>query len=96
MDWRKVALAKYLVGNGADVNAVDSNQNSPIHKACSISRPIVEFLVEKGANIYKKCEYGNSPMHIAAERGSVSICSFLLEKNVQIEIKNNERIPFLK
>ena len=94
LDRSNIALAKYLVDKGSDVNAVDNDQNNALLKACEISKTIVEFLVEKGAMLNVKDEDGNSPMHIAAENGSSSICRFLHEKNVQINAKNNSNVYF--
>ena len=85
-------MAKYLVENGSNINAVDDNQNTALLKACEISKTIVEFLVEKGATLNVKDDDGNTPMHIAADYGSSSICSFLHEKNVPINAKNNSLV----
>ena len=91
----KVSLAKYLVDKVSDINATDKNQNNALLKACVISKSIFEFLFEKEAMLNVEDEDGNSPMHLAAEYGSLSICSFLREKNVQIiDVKNNENVYF--
>ena len=92
LDNNNVALAKYLVDNGADVNEFDKHENNALLKACCISKTIVEFLVEKGASLDVKDYSDYSPMCIAADIGSSSLCHFLHEKKAKMNKKNDNDI----
>jgi len=45
---------------------------------------LLDILNENGAHLHIKDGYGNSLLHIAAMKGNLSIMSFLLEKNMDI------------
>jgi ankyrin repeat protein len=58
--------AKMLVKLGADVNAVDSTGQTPLHGAAYIGADaVIQFLVEQGARIDVKDSYGMTPLSIA-------------------------------
>ena len=64
---RDLAMVKFLVGKGANVNAISEDTGAtPLHWA-SGNLPIVEFLVEKGADFRIADESGQTPLHFAAE-----------------------------
>ena len=77
----KYGIAKYLIKNGADVNAKRLNW-TPIHAAVERGNlEIVKFLIQNGANInaLAGCEH-STPLHIAAaKKGNSEIIKFLLE-----------------
>ena len=51
---------------GCDVNAVDNEDGHALHYAAYRGiNPIVQFLVEKGAKIDSKDQYGQTPLSIA-------------------------------
>lgn len=66
--------ASLLVELGANVNATPDEysvdyqliKHTPLHTACSLAMPeIVDFLIEKGANVLIKDTSGRTPMHTA-------------------------------
>jgi uncharacterized protein len=64
-----LAAARYLLGLGADVNAVDANGETAMHGAAYKSLPkMVQFLTDQGAEIdvwNRKDRYGWTPLLIA-------------------------------
>ena len=61
------AMARLLVGAGANVDARDGNGRTPAHWA--LTGPVIEALVALGANIDLRDERGNTPLHEAAQFG---------------------------
>ena len=62
---------------------------------CWISQiPIVQYLIEKGANIEAKGYQQKAPLHVACEKGHLPIVQYLIEKGANIEAK--EIINILK
>ena len=60
-----------------------------------LSLPIVQYLIEKGANIEAKDGYSkNTPLHLACENNHLEIVEYLIEKGANIETKDTvERTP---
>uniref|UniRef100_A0A0G4FQ48 Uncharacterized protein n=1 Tax=Chromera velia CCMP2878 TaxID=1169474 RepID=A0A0G4FQ48_9ALVE len=59
-------IAQVLVAAGADVNAVASDNTSPLHMASQYAAPdMVEFLLNNGANIHLVDVQGATALHLA-------------------------------
>ena len=67
---------KMLIKNGADVNALDEDKNTPLHTHCGREhkgiKEIVKALLKKGANVNAKNEYGDTPLHKICKTNSSS------------------------
>jgi len=84
-------IVKFLIENGADVNAVnDEFGETPIFNAVAKGHiDIVKYLIEKGARldiINKKAK--SSVLHQAVFWGDLSLVKLFVEKGVQLELKN--------
>ena len=85
----EVDRVKRLIKNGADVNAKDYNQWTPLHYAsCNGSITLVEMLLEKGADINSKKNDQRIPLHLAALKGNVELVILLLEKGADVHSKD--------
>lgn len=62
----RMEIAKFLLDAGAEVNAKDANDLSPLHWAQTPE--IVDFLVSKGAEPNAKTSAGLTPLDVIAER----------------------------
>lgn len=76
-------LAKFLVTNGADVNAVDNESaKTPLHYVAERTSTPIEMamiLLQNGANVNKKAKFGKTPLHCAARYNrNPLMASFLL------------------
>lgn len=74
----KLALAKRLVGLGADLHVKTSQRHGPLHSAAYGPFPrICAFLLAAGADPSARAADGSCPLHCAAEAGSFEVCSIL-------------------
>lgn len=65
---------------GADVNAKDIKQETPLHKAAlSGYTPLINLLVQNGADINEKNIWGQTPMNIAKIHKNTSAIRILEE-----------------
>lgn len=80
-------VARYLIEQGADVNAPSANaqQVRPLHSAAAArSSELVALLLEKGADINAAQANGFTALHAAAHQGDEVLIKMLLEKGADI------------
>jgi ankyrin repeat protein len=87
----RLAVVRYLVSVGADVNAVDFAGNTHLHYGCRCRNgqrlvEIVRFLVNSGANVDFANNHGTTPLHNAACFGSNEIVVSLIDSNARINM----------
>ncbi len=88
----KVAIVKELGKHGADINAHDFETGaSPLHFAFTEpdTLPVVRYLIKQGARISHKDKMGNTPLHKAAQQGSIVMALLLISNKANIESTNN-------
>ena len=64
------------------VNAVDTRGQTPLHIAVNMSTdnlPIVQFLLQKGADVRVQDKSGSSVLHYAAAKGQLQVLKYLLQ-----------------
>ena len=71
-------VVRALIEAGADVNALDSNQRSPLYSASSCNPPIVMDLLEAKATVNLLDNFQWSPLLFAARREHKSVIAALL------------------
>ena len=75
-----VAVARFLVEQGADVMAQDNYGRTPLHDASrSGSVEAVKFLIEHGSDATAQAKDGKTPLHLASTSGNVEVARFLVE-----------------
>lgn len=82
-----LATLKRLLSNGANVNAVDGEGNTPLHVAATIGRrDAAELLIGAGASLEAKDNYGFTPLHVAARNSywGTGVAQFLISKGANI------------
>jgi ankyrin repeat protein len=86
--------AEALLELGADLSALSRNPmaNHPLHAALAgkTDRPLVEMLLERGANVNARGGSGVTPLHLAASRGDATLCDLLINKGADPRAKMDD------
>jgi ankyrin repeat protein len=83
---QQVDIMKWLIEEGADVNAVSGNGFTTLHEACGfVDDPeAAELLIKNGANIEALNYDGETALQEAVVNGNVRIVKLLLEKGARV------------
>ena len=74
-------LARWLIGEGADVNAAADNPQkvAPVHAAAAVcDRETMQLLLARGADPNARQQADFTPLHGAASRGDIEMAKLLL------------------
>jgi ankyrin repeat protein len=72
--WDSMEVAKVLLEAGADVNARDASQNTPLHYAALHGHTTVaKLLLEAGGDINARNRKGKTPLALAQRGGIVAL-----------------------
>src|ERR1035437_3461976 len=85
-------IAAFLISKGADVNALDSDGDTPLFNA-GTKRGVADvfrLLLVNGAQVNVQNKDGLTPLHKAAADGSKEIFELLLDQGAELEVENNE------
>jgi ankyrin repeat protein len=75
-----VAVARFLVEQGADVMSRDRYGRTPLHEASKSGKlEAVQFLIDHGSLVTAQAKDGSTPLHEASRSGNVEIARFLVE-----------------
>ncbi|MHB8567379.1 MAG: ankyrin repeat domain-containing protein [Nitrososphaerales archaeon] len=89
----QLEVAKFLIAEGANVNAVAKNMMkvAPLHSAVARSQlEISELLLQKGADANAKQETNFTPLHAAAQNGNVAITELLLKYGADMNARTED------
>jgi len=82
-------IANLLIEKGADVNAVNKFQITPLFSAIEKGhKELVEILVDHGANVNFKSDYFGYPIHRAVYMNHPDILKLLIENGARLEVKD--------
>lgn len=84
-------VCNLLVEYGADINAIDNFDKTPLHKAVAAGKVcITDLLLNHGAyvNVQDKNQK-MTPLHIATSTVNLKLCNLLLKHGADPNIKNN-------
>ncbi|WP_265042336.1 ankyrin repeat domain-containing protein, partial [Wolbachia endosymbiont (group B) of Melanostoma mellinum] len=84
LEEEKKKLIRYLLDEGANVNALDSFRNTPLHK--SHEKEVTQILLDAGANVNKRNSCGNTPLHESCYKEVIQI---LLDADANPFIKDH-------
>ncbi|GHT20696.1 hypothetical protein FACS189419_00260 [Planctomycetales bacterium] len=84
-----VAVVKYLVSKGADVNAKTESGGTLLHVAAAWNEnvEVAKYLVSKGADVNAKTESGFTPLHAAIQNENVEVAKYLVSKGADVNAK---------
>jgi ankyrin repeat protein len=82
-------LVEMLVENGADVNAAGRNGETPLMRAMWASREAALFFIQHGGDVGAKWTQDKSLLHLASSTASMEILKALLDKGVDIDIRDS-------
>ncbi|MFC1563532.1 ankyrin repeat domain-containing protein [candidate division KSB1 bacterium] len=84
-------IVKYMIENGARVNAYGPDGNTAIYCAAIHDNPdMIEYLIERGADIEAKNWLGYTPLHVAAFRDNKKAAVKLLMLGADTEAGSKE------
>ena len=84
-------LARSLLEAGANPNARDNAQYTPLHLAAARGDDaLVRILLAKGADVHARTEAGDTALYIAAYWGQVKAARVLMEAGADVAAANNE------
>ncbi|ORX85013.1 ankyrin [Anaeromyces robustus] len=94
VDILKIVLKKFKI----NINAKIKNGNTLIDYALLFkNKNVVQYLIEHGANLNKKNDYGNTPLiHAVKYNNDISIIRELINNGSDINVKNNLRETVLQ
>ncbi|HZR97069.1 MAG TPA: ankyrin repeat domain-containing protein [Chloroflexota bacterium] len=85
------AMAELLLAAGADVNARNDMDMTPLHIAQAAS--LVEVFVGHGADVNARARYGWTPLHVQAgeseESGAVEVIAALLDAGADPNLRDS-------
>lgn len=95
-------IAKILIDHGADIEAKDNSNDTPIIEAAWGGRPnLTKLLIEKGAKVNAQSANGKTPLHWASENlpngspsitaeGRLAVVQILLENKANVNAKDSQ------
>ena len=92
----KPELVEFLLAQNANANAVDSEQNTPLHMCIAtpgrdhVVKDIVSMLLKARVSINAKNREGNDALLLSAMKGYLKLGQFLIENRADIRTRNNQ------
>jgi ankyrin repeat protein len=86
----RVEEIKTLIKSGADFNAKDHNDETPLHHASKKGRTeAIITLISLGADFNAKNDIGDTPLHLASREGHAEAIRTLITLGADIDAKND-------
>ncbi|MDQ7827116.1 MAG: ankyrin repeat domain-containing protein [Candidatus Eremiobacteraeota bacterium] len=80
------SIEKFLEIDGRALTKTNDNGMKIIHIAVREGRKdLLEYLLEKGAQVDERNEFGYTPLHVAAMCGQTDLARFLIGKKAQVK-----------
>jgi len=83
-------VAKFLISKGADVNALNTvNQSILLYAAYFSNAEIIDTLIASGARLNDQDIFGRSALHYAARQRSVDALMSLIDHKAELDIRDS-------
>ncbi|SCW94087.1 Ankyrin repeat [Pseudomonas sp. NFACC52] len=83
-------LARWLVEQGADINARDTYQRTPLHHRSSSWIGGIDLLLDLGADIEAQDYQGYTPLHAAANSHNAEAIAALIRRGANVDAKSRQ------
>ncbi|KFY44645.1 hypothetical protein V494_01385 [Pseudogymnoascus sp. VKM F-4513 (FW-928)] len=83
-------VVRILLEAGATVDALHRDGRTPLHLSCRQSLGISKLLLGHGANINAVAKDGSRPLHDAVKEAIVPLIDLLVDKGVELNVKDIE------
>jgi ankyrin repeat protein len=85
-----------LLGAGGDPNETETEEHWPplVEAAAADHVEAARLLLEAGADMYARTDGGETPLLMAAQRGSVGVFSLLVERGCRMDAAR-ENVPYM-
>ena len=83
-------IVKSLISKGADVNAKDERENTPLCYAVKSGKmEVVQLLVESGADVNAMGKNDRPPLYMAVEEDNIAIAKYLIAHGADVNAGDN-------
>ncbi|XP_062440590.1 26S proteasome non-ATPase regulatory subunit 10 isoform X2 [Rhea pennata] len=90
-------IAIMLLENGADPDATDHFESTPLHRAAAKGNlKMIQILLRHNASVNIQDSEGNTPLHLACDEERVDEAKLLVSHGASIHIENKEELTPLK
>jgi ankyrin repeat protein len=79
-----VDVAKVLIQNGADVNAIDGGKRTALHCAAVYNRDVAKVLIQNGADVNAVQKNKWTALFFAAQEGHVDVVKVLIQNGADV------------
>ena len=84
-------VAKLLIDRGADVNAADSDDETPLSNAARAnSLDVAKLLIDRGADVNAADSDGETPLHGAARANSLDVAKLLIDRGAVVNAADSD------
>ena len=81
---------RWLIANGADVNAKNNDGWTPLLYAARKSAEVAKLLIDNGAEVNAKDEDGRTPLLYAAGNNAAEVAKLLIDNGADVNAKNKK------
>jgi ankyrin repeat protein len=87
----RVEVVRVLLEGGVNVERINANQRTALHKAAFFGHlEVCRLLLDWEAKVDPVDKFKHTPLHWAAKAGNLSVVKLLVERGADVRLKNNK------